>query len=86
MWAITPEGRATNVGEVRLPNFQNLDFHVDRAVKLGTVRLVPSMDIFNVFNSGTEQAIRGAQNSSNANYIQALVAPRVARLGVKLTW
>ena len=75
-----------NVGDVRLPNFQNLDFHVDRAVKFGTVRLVPSLDIFNVANSGTEQAFRPAQNSSNANFIQALVAPRVARFGVKVSW
>ena len=75
-----------NVGDVRLPNFQNLDFHVDRAVKFGTVRLVPSLDIFNVANSGTEQAFRPAQNSSNANFIQALVAPRVARFGIKVSW
>ena len=75
-----------NIGDVRLPNFQNLDFHVDRAVKLGTVRLVPTFDLFNVFNSGTEQAIRGTENSSNANAIQAIVAPRVARIGVRVTW
>jgi hypothetical protein len=39
-----------------------------------------------VFNSGTEQAIRGAQNSSNANFIQAIVAPRVLRFGVRVNW
>jgi len=75
-----------NIGESRLPTFQNLDFHVDRPIKVGSVRFVPSVDIFNVFNSGTEQAIRGAQNSSNANYIQALVAPRVARFGIRVNW
>jgi hypothetical protein len=75
-----------NIGDVRLPNYQNLDFHLDRSVKLGTVRLVPSFDIFNIFNTGTVQAIRGTENSSNANFIQALVAPRVARFGVKVSW
>jgi Carboxypeptidase regulatory-like domain/TonB-dependent Receptor Plug Domain len=75
-----------NVGDSRLPSFQNLDFRVERPVKLGGVRFVPALDVFNVFNSGTEQAIRGAQNSSNANFIQALVAPRVVRLGVRLQW
>ena len=75
-----------NVGESRLPTYQNLDLHLDRAVKVGTLRLVPTFDLFNVFNSGTEQAIRGTQNSSNANFIQALTAPRVARFGIRLNW
>jgi hypothetical protein len=75
-----------NVGDVRLPNYQNLDLHVDRAVKVGSARIVPSLDLFNVFNFGTIQAERGVQNSSNANFIQALVAPRVLRFGVKVAW
>jgi carboxypeptidase family protein/TonB-dependent receptor-like protein len=74
------------VGDSRLPTFQNLDFHVERPVKAGAVRFVPAVDVFNVFNSGTEQALRGTQNSSNANYIQAIVAPRVLRFGVRVTW
>jgi len=75
-----------NVGDSRLPNYQNLDFHLERPIKGGTVRLVPNFDIFNVFNFNTEQAIRGAQNSSNANFIQAIVAPRVVRFGVRVNW
>jgi len=50
------------------------------------VRIVPSLDLFNVFNFGTIQAERGTQNSSNANVIQAIVAPFVARFGVKVSW
>jgi hypothetical protein len=75
-----------NVGDSRLPNYQNVDLHFDRPVKIGTVRFIPSADIFNLFNGNTEQAIRGAQNSANANYIQAVTAPRVARFGVRVTW
>src|SRR5437870_2844693 len=60
-----------NVGENRLPNYQNLDFHVERPIKVNNIRLVPAIDLFNVFNWNTEQAIRGVQNSSNANAIQA---------------
>ncbi|HYM25599.1 MAG TPA: hypothetical protein VEU08_20410, partial [Vicinamibacterales bacterium] len=75
-----------NVGDERLPNYQNLDFHIERPIKANTVRIIPSLDLFNVMNSNTEQAIRGTQNSSNANYIQAIVAPRVARFGVRVSW
>jgi len=73
-------------GDLRLPNYQNLDFHLDRPIKIGTTRWIPSMDLFNAFNSNTVQAQRGTQNSSNANNIQAIVAPRVLRFGVRLNW
>jgi hypothetical protein len=75
-----------NVGDSRLPTYQNVDFHVERPVKVGTVRFVPALDVFNVFNTNTEQAIRGAENSSNANFIQAITAPRVLRFGVRVNW
>lgn len=74
------------VDDNRLPNFQNLDFHVERPVRAGTLRFVPSLDVFNVANSNTVQSIRGTQNASNANQIQALLAPRVVRFGIKFSW
>jgi hypothetical protein len=74
------------VGENRLPTFQNLDFHLERPIKLGTTRIVPSLDLFNVTNNNTVQAIRGTQNASNANNIQAIVAPRVLRFGARFNW
>jgi hypothetical protein len=74
------------IGETRLPNFQNLDFHVERAVKFMDLKLVPSIDVFNVANDNTVQAIRSRQNAANANQIQAIVAPRVIRFGVRVNW
>jgi hypothetical protein len=74
------------VGETRLPNYQNLDFHVERPVRVQTLRFVPSLDIFNVANSNIIQAIRSRENAANANQIQAIVAPRVIRFGIKFNW
>jgi hypothetical protein len=74
------------VGENRLPDFQNVDVHVDRAVRIGTVRLVPGVNIFNLLNANTVQALQRTQNASTANNISAVVAPRVIRAGIKLTW
>ena len=74
------------VGETRLPNYQNLDFHVERPVHVQRARFVPSLDVFNVGNSNTIQAIRSRQNASNANQIQAILAPRVFRFGIKFSW
>src|SRR5262249_20966822 len=74
------------VGDNRLPTCQNLDFHVERPIRLNTLRFVPSLDVFNVMNSNTIQAIRGTQNATNANQIQAILAPRVVRFGVRFNW
>jgi hypothetical protein len=74
------------VGDSRLPNYQNLDLHVDKRFRLGQASLLPSLDVFNVMNSNTIQAIRGTQNAANANQIQAILAPRVVRVGVRLAW
>jgi hypothetical protein len=74
------------VGSTRLPNYQNVDFHVERPIKVGTLRFIPSLDVFNVGNMNTIQAIRSRQNAGNANQIQAILAPRVARIGVRVNW
>jgi carboxypeptidase family protein/TonB-dependent receptor-like protein len=73
-------------GAVRLPNFQQLDMRVDRPVKLGTMRAILTLDVFNLFNENTVMAQRRTQNASNANQIANILAPRVARLGVRVTW
>jgi hypothetical protein len=74
------------IGQNRLPNYQNLDFHIERPVFLGTARLVPALDMFNVMNANTGQALQRTQNAATANQISAVVAPRVVRLGVKVSW
>jgi hypothetical protein len=86
------------VGERRLPNYHNVDLHLERPVSIMTMRVTPSIDVFNVGNANTIQAIRGAQNTlsqgtatapisvGNANQIQAIVAPRVVRFGIRVNW
>jgi hypothetical protein len=74
------------IGEERLPTYQNFDFHVERPVRVNNLRFVPSADVFNLMNSNTIQAIRGTQNAANANQIQAILAPRVVRFGIRFNW
>jgi len=75
------------VGSVRLPNFATLDFKVDKTFTLVRhFRLNASMDIFNLFNGNTILSERRQQNSSNANMISSILAPRVLRFGVRLTF
>lgn len=74
------------VGNNRLPDYQNLDLRIERPIMIHGTRLVPMMDIFNITNNNTIQALRGNQNANNANNIQAIVAPRVIRFGINVNW
>ena len=76
-----------DVGENRLPNFQNLDLHFERPITLRHDRdSSRPLDVFNLTNNNTIQALRGNQNANNANNIQAIVAPRVIRFGIRVNW
>ena len=73
-------------GDVRLPNLQTIDFRVDRGFTFGRTRLLPTLDIFNVGNVNTVLGQRRNQEASNANFISSIVAPRIVRFGVRVTW
>jgi hypothetical protein len=74
------------LGDVRHPNLHYGDFKVEKAFASGTVRIIPSLDIFNVGNVNTVLARRRLQAATNANQISGIVAPRVLRFGVRINW
>jgi len=74
------------VGDVRLPNFQNVDFRLDKTFTSGSVKMQPTLDIFNLFNINTALAKQPNQNAANANQISMMMAPRTARFGLNITW
>ena len=85
------------LGDRRLENTFVLDFRVDRAFQVNRFRLVPSVDIFNATNANTEQSrrrIMGSYNhgtgvftqAANANNVSSIIAPRIIRFGVRMTW
>jgi hypothetical protein len=74
------------LGDVRLDNLHTFDFRVDRTFRFGTATIVPALDIFNLSNANTVQAINRNQAASNANTVSGIIAPRVMRFGVALHW
>ena len=50
------------------------------------LHVVPSIDVFNVGNFNTIQALQRQQNETTANQISAVVAPRVIRFGIRVKW
>jgi hypothetical protein len=75
------------LGDNRLPNFQTVDFRVDKPVTLfGRVKIVAAMDVFNLTNGHTTLSQRPVQNSTTANLISSILAPRVVRFGFRATF
>jgi hypothetical protein len=85
------------LGDRRLDNTFVADFKVEKAFTFGTMRLIPSMDVFNLTNANTILAYRrvmynynvgtGATSQpTNANDISGIIAPRVIRFGVRVNW
>ena len=75
------------VGDVRFPNFATMDFRVDRAFTvMGSAKLLASFDMFNIFNANTVMGQRANQNAANANQVFGILAPRIGRVGLMLTF
>ena len=74
------------LGELRLDNLQTIDFRVDKTFRFGAFTLVPAIDIFNLGNANTVQAINRNQLAANANQISGILAPRVMRFGINVRW
>jgi hypothetical protein len=75
------------IGDNRLPTFQELDMKIDKPFTFANrVKATFSVDIFNTFDNATTLAILRQQNSKTANNIANIVAPRVLRFGVRVTF
>jgi hypothetical protein len=74
------------LGESRLDNLHTVDFRLDHTIRFGTMTIVPALDVFNLLNTNTVQAINRNQAAANANTVSGIIAPRVARFGVNFRW
>jgi hypothetical protein len=85
------------LGSRRLDNTFVADIKIDKAFTFGTLRIIPSMDIFNVSNANTILAFRRTMYNlnagtgvvsqpANANDISGIIAPRVIRFGIRVNW
>jgi hypothetical protein len=75
-----------NFGDTRLENFYQLDARVEKVIAFQGKRVFLSADVFNLLNANTVLARRTRQNATNANDAQEILAPRVARFGVRVTF
>lgn len=71
-------------GSERYDDFIQLDARADKTFSLGGVRLIASLDVFNLLNNNVVLTRTARQNASNANNVTLLLAPRVFRAGLRL--
>jgi len=75
------------MGDIRFPNLWNFDMRLANRVKLGDrVSLTVSAEIFNVLNSNTMLSQTSDLASANYNRIDQILAPRIVRLGARLSF
>ena len=73
-------------GSERYPAVGRLDWRIDRAFTAGHVKIVPVLDVSNVLNSSAVLARNRVQNTSSANDVMEVLAPRLVHVGARVTF
>lgn len=73
-------------GEVRYDNFYQVDMRIEKQFTFGRSKLAASFDVFNLLNSNVVLSREDQMNSTRANFVEEVLAPRVARFGVRFSF
>ena len=73
-------------GTRHYPLFQQLDAHWDKTFRFDHRRFSFNVDAFNLMNASTVLARTTRQDGSNGNFVSTILAPRVARFGLKVNF
>ena len=70
-------------GDERLPNVTLADLRFTRTFRLGSRRVIPTLDIFNIGNSSTVVSLN---NSVGGTYLEPreIISPRIIRVGFSI--
>jgi hypothetical protein len=74
------------LGDNRYDALHTIDLRASRNFVFGTVTIVPAIDVFNLTNTNTVQAMNRNQAAANANQVSGILPPRIARFGVAVRW
>jgi hypothetical protein len=83
-WGVLPDG--VGITDQRLPNVWNLDVRAAWRLRVGRVNLTLSSELFNVFNANTLMVQLLDLSSTEYGRIDEILAPRILRLGVRITF
>jgi len=74
------------LGANRYDDLHTVDLRLDRTFRFRTLTVAPAVDLFNLTNANTVQAMNKNQSASNANQVSGILPPRIARFGVSVRW
>jgi hypothetical protein len=74
------------LGENRYDALHTVDLRLSRNFRFSSVTVVPAIDVFNLTNTNTIQAMNRNQAATNANQVSGILPPRIARFGVAVRW
>jgi hypothetical protein len=64
---------------------RQLDFRVSRTFRFGSIRILPSVDVYNLFNASPVLAVNSAYGPAWQN-VTSLLGARVAKLGLQVSF
>ena len=73
-------------GTTRFDDMYVLDLKVEKRLSVGRLAIAPSLDVFNAGNAATVLNRQHNQSATNANNVLEVLAPRVVRLGARVTF
>jgi hypothetical protein len=73
-------------GTTHYPAFRELDLHWDKSFAVSGRRVILSVDGFNMTNAATVLARATRQDQARANFVDTILSPRVARVGLKINF
>ncbi len=73
-------------GDVRYDNFYQVDMRIEKQFTFGRAKVSAAFDLFNVLNSYVVLGREDQMNSTRANFVEEVLAPRVARFGVRVNF
>jgi hypothetical protein len=72
--------------QVRLPSLWNLDLRLAKNFKLRGATLVIGAEVFNALNANTDLYRNPAASSTSFDRLDEILAPRIVRLGARMTF
>lgn len=73
-------------GDVRYDDFYQVDMRIEKQFTFGRTKWAAAVDVFNLLNSNVVLGREDQMNSTRANFVEEVLAPRVVRFGVRLNF
>ncbi|MGQ0735516.1 MAG: hypothetical protein ACT4QD_17910 [Acidobacteriota bacterium] len=82
----TASVRVDPQGSLHYPVHKQLDINIDKSISFGRRRVTVSATAFNVLNASTVLGRETRQDFARANYVTSILAPRIVRVGAKVSF